>query len=109
MPSYLRPIRPGCFTVTVDYGYDMHSVGVSEPEWKRIASGRPVRLTGHGFCVEGEVQADKWRFNLLGIGSVVVDTDEGFDIFSGSLGEESVRVADFAGSPVDKAHLFGQG
>lgn len=74
-------------TLTVDYGYDTHSIDISIDLFKKIKSGLSIELKGAGFHIEGEITQDFWKFND---GSVHVLCDNGFEIFSGSIDDIEV-------------------
>jgi hypothetical protein len=50
--------------VTIDYGYDNHSIEVSDVTYAAVKSGQKVAVEGQGFVHEedGEV-LDHWVFN----------------------------------------------
>lgn len=74
--------------LTVDYGYDVHSIEMDLDDFKRIQSGSNVELVGSGFHIEGEVVQDRWVFANR---SIHVYCDDGFEIYQGSLDDDSVR------------------
>lgn len=76
--------------ITVYNGYDQHSVRLSGRTLERIQSGKLVRLRGQGFHVEGRREADFWTFNATEPGSILVDTDEGREVFEGNFADEEV-------------------
>lgn len=80
--------------VTVDYGYDVHSVSIPEAVFAQIQAGQPVVVEGQGFPVEGVMERDQWTFNCGAVGSVHVVTDEGREVFDGGLGDAEVDVRD---------------
>ena len=51
------------FTLTVDYGYDIHSVEASRDDWERALAGERISFGGQGFYVEGVREDDYWSFN----------------------------------------------
>ena len=71
--------------ITVDYGYDVHSIEVSDSEWEKIRSGKALTLTGQGFYVEGELEEDIWFFNEDAKGSVRVNAEDSREIFVGTV------------------------
>ena len=89
-----RPImyKTGTVIVTVDYGYDIHSISFSGRTWMRIQNGERLTLKGQGFHWDGRPDQDRWSFNARYPGSVDVYTDDGGDIFAGSLEDHEVRV-----------------
>lgn len=78
--------------VTVDFGYDMHAVSITEAMWTRIERGQPVVAEGQGFIVEGVLERDLWAFNHGVVGAVHVSTDEGREVFEGHLVDAEVAV-----------------
>lgn len=51
-------------TLTISYGYDIHSIEVDEVTYAAIKSGLKVTLEGQGFASEEEgVVTDHWVFN----------------------------------------------
>lgn len=40
-------------TITIDYGYDVHSVEVDEGTFAKIVAGEAVSIDGQGFLYEG--------------------------------------------------------
>ena len=88
------PPRPtgGTARITVDYGYDLHSLVLSFRTFRRIQAGAVLTLRGQGFFVEGVKEADSWSFNATSPGSIRVETDEGREVFDGSFGDEEVWV-----------------
>ena len=77
-------------TLTVNYGYDIHSVAVSRDEWERALRGEQVSFSGQGFYVEGVREDDYWRFNDPSPGDLEVGGEDGRQIFVGSLSDISV-------------------
>ncbi|WP_426611836.1 hypothetical protein [Bradyrhizobium sp. McL0616] len=50
--------------VTIDYGYDIHSIEISDVTYAAIKSGQKVTLEGQGFVHEEEGEVlDHWVFN----------------------------------------------
>lgn len=89
----MRPTpKFGWAEITAHYGFDQHSVRLSRRTLARIHAGKLVRLCGQGFHVEGRREADCWTFNSMAPGSILVETDEGREVFQGSIGDEEVWV-----------------
>lgn len=78
--------------VTVDYGYDRHSVSITDATWAWIERGQPVVVECQGLPVEGVIEGDRWAFNHGAVGAVHVSTDEGREVFDGLLGDAEVDV-----------------
>lgn len=87
--------------VSVDYGYDLHSITIEEAAFARIKKGQPVVIEGQGFPVEGVFERDRWAFNCGAVGAVHVMTDEGREVFEGDLRDAEVDVRDEQGIPVE--------
>jgi hypothetical protein len=77
--------------VTVDYGFDLHSICISEAIFAQVQAGMPVTVQGQGFPVEGVMEQDEWAF---GLGAIHVSTVEGRDVFEGNLSDAEVDVRD---------------
>jgi hypothetical protein len=78
--------------VTVDFGYDVHTISISEAAFAQIQAGKPVTIQGQGFPVEGTTEQDHWTFNESVPGAIHVSTDEGRDVFEGHLGDAEVAI-----------------
>lgn len=79
--------------VTVDYGYDLHTINIAEATFAKIQAGLPVIVEGQGFPVEGVMElVDEWAFNFGAVGAVRVSTDTGREVFEGNLGDDEVAV-----------------
>lgn len=53
----------GRVRLTVNYGYDIHSVEVPASTWLQIQGGEAVTVQGQGFFIEGVESQDVWTFN----------------------------------------------
>jgi len=87
--------KTGSVTITVDYGYDIHSIIFSGRTYTRIMSGKPVTVKGQGFSWEGISDQDYWQFNVnkQGIGeqgALYVYTADGGEVFIGNLNDMEV-------------------
>lgn len=50
--------------INIDYGYDCHSIKITDEQYQRFKAGKIVRVAGHGFQHEEDgLQADHWVFN----------------------------------------------
>jgi hypothetical protein len=78
--------------VTVDYGFDMHSISITETAFAQIQAGHPLVVEGQGVPVEGFMEQDEWAFNYGTVGAVHVSTDTGREVFEGNLGDAEVEV-----------------
>ena len=80
--------------MTVDFGYDLHRISISETVFAQIQAGQAVTIEGQGFPVEGVMEQDEWAFNCGAEGAIHVSTVEGRDVFEGNLGDAGVDVRD---------------
>jgi hypothetical protein len=80
----------GRVRITVNYGYDIHSLEVPASTWLQIQCGEAVTVQGQGFSVEGEFSQDEWAFNVRERGSLQVTAEGARDIFDGVLADISV-------------------
>jgi hypothetical protein len=80
----------GRVRLTVNYGYDIHSVEVPTSTWLQIQGGEAVTVQGQGFSVEGEFSQDEWAFNVRSRRSLQVTAVGARDIFDGVLADISV-------------------
>ena len=69
--------------VTVQWGYEDHSIVIGKRRWQRIVAGRAVECRGQGYHYEGEFMWDYWKFGGGITGSLKVtygqDGGTGFD------------------------------
>jgi hypothetical protein len=49
--------------LTIDYGYDIHWIELSQRTLDRIQSGKQLKLKGQGFSTEERPEQDYWLFN----------------------------------------------
>jgi hypothetical protein len=63
--------------LTVDYGYDIHSIDLDDDVYAKIKAGEKIQIDGQGFFheVDGEVQ-DFWSFNA-NVGEICFMLDNG--------------------------------
>jgi hypothetical protein len=73
------------FTITVNYGYDVHSVIVDQIEMEKIRNGEAVTVQGQGFSIEGDTQIDDWSFHRTQLNSLEVECESGHQVFVGDL------------------------
>lgn len=99
MPRFRKQLVGG-YSITVDYGYDIHNISVHPTEWRRICAGEAVSMPGHGFHCEGEKLKDIWNFNCAKMGSISVDAEDAATIFDGELSDFEVRISDPGGHAV---------
>lgn len=85
MPQDNPPARRK-FRISVDYGYDIHSVTVSAKVVDQIKRGEAVTVKGQGFYIEGEKTKDVWSFHCTGPNALEVEAGEdGHEIFIGEV------------------------
>lgn len=91
----------GTARITVDYGYDIHTLRLSRRTLGRIQTGAVLTLRGQGFLVEGVREQDRWVFNDGVVGRLLVITDEGREIYDGQItdGEVWLEEGGSASSP----------
>lgn len=78
--------------MTVDYGYDLQTISITDAIFAKIQAGQPVVVEGQGFQVEGAWERDQWAFNHGTVGAVRVMTDTGREVFEGGFGGAEVVV-----------------
>jgi hypothetical protein len=49
-------------TISVEWGYEMHSITLTARNWNRIKAGRPLEIRGKGYGYEGQFFWDHWFF-----------------------------------------------
>ena len=81
----------GTVKVTINYGYDIHSIVMSQLSWDRIAKGEAVTMKGQGFFIEGVESQDVWTFNSPEAGALSVDAEDGHQIFIGHMSAVSIQ------------------
>jgi hypothetical protein len=77
--------------LTIDYGYDIHSIIVPFTVLEQIAAGKKTIITGQGFPVEGELENDEWAFNTLEANDVHITTDSTREILSGDINNITIE------------------
>lgn len=92
--------------ITVDYGYDIHSLLISGRTWNRIRRGIAIEVRGQGFFCEGQREEDSWYFHRSSRESVEISTDSGRDIYLGGLRDGNVWV-DVDGQSVNLDEQLG--
>lgn len=69
--------------ISVEWGYDLHTIKLTARNWRRVASGKPLSIRGKGYYYEGEFFWDYWDFGGGLEGRLVVTYGEhggqGFD------------------------------
>jgi hypothetical protein len=77
--------------LTVDYGYDIHSIIVPFTVVEQIAAGKRTTITGQGFPIEGGLENDEWAFNTLEANDLYITTDSTREIFSGDINNITIE------------------
>lgn len=73
-------------TITVNWGYENHSLTLTPRNWAKIKAGRAHFQRGKGYHYEGEFFWDNWRFTGGLNGALVVGYgDDGGEGFIGRL------------------------
>lgn len=69
--------------VTVEWGYEQHSLLLTPQQWSQVVSGSPLSVVGPGYAYEGEFFQDYWSFAGGMQGDLIVtyghDGGSGFD------------------------------
>lgn len=90
MPQGKPPARRK-FRITVDYGYDIHSVTVPAKTVDQIKRGEAVTVKGQGFSIEGEKTKDIWSFHCTGPNSLEVEAGEdGHQVYVGDVNDVEI-------------------
>lgn len=48
--------------ISVEWGYEVHSITLTARNWARVKSGKPLRIRGEGYWYDGEHFWDYWDF-----------------------------------------------
>ena len=81
-----KNLEASAMKILIDYGYDIHSLEISDLDWQAIQSGKHLNMQGQGFWVEGEYDQDYWSFNAEK-GSLGINCESGRDVFTGSISD----------------------
>jgi len=82
------------YIVTVEWGYDNHSIVLTDKEWTHISEGIPLMKVGGGYVYEGESYQDYWTFTGGASGNILIEYGEGEDRaigFQGSLQQANIE------------------
>jgi hypothetical protein len=79
-------------TVTVNWGYENHSLDLTPRRWAQVVAGKPVSMRGQGYHADGKFWWDYWAFNCDGEGSLNVGYGEGGEGWSGNLASARVEL-----------------
>ena len=72
-------------TISVEWGYEMHSLTMNYDQWASIQAGEEKYIGGEGFHYEGEFFYDGWTFNTPTAGNLLVTYDDGGVGYEGSI------------------------
>jgi hypothetical protein len=48
--------------ISVEWGYEIHSITLTARNWSRVKAGKPLRIRGQGYWYDGEHFWDYWAF-----------------------------------------------
>jgi ABC-type Zn uptake system ZnuABC Zn-binding protein ZnuA len=85
MTTEKKKITARKFKITVNYGYDVHSIIVNQKEMEKIRSGEALTVQGQGFDIEGDTEMDDWSFHCNRPNSLEVECENGHQVFDGDL------------------------
>lgn len=68
--------------ITISYGYDIHSLVLSEADFEKIKAGETMDVIGQGFSIEGEIAQDIWAFKNK---RLLIRCENGFDVYEGTI------------------------
>jgi len=78
-------------TISVEWGYEMHSTTLTARNWARVKSGKSLSIRGKGYYYEGEFFWDYWSFAGGLDGELYVDYGDGGCGFSGTLVDANIE------------------
>jgi hypothetical protein len=79
-------------TVTVTWGYELHSITLTSKNWAKVKSGKALRLRGKGYRYEGEFFWDYWSFGGGLDETLLVEYgDDGGTGFDGTLRDATIK------------------
>lgn len=79
-------------TISVEWGYELHSLTLTAKHWARVKSGKPLSIRGNGYRYEGEFIWDYWSFDGgLDGGLRVTYGNDGGCGFEGALDEACIE------------------
>ena len=85
--------------ITVEWGYELHSIVLTPRNWTKVKSGKPLSIRGKGYIYEGEFFWDHWHFNTYENNEIYVTYgNDGGEGFIGSF-SSAVSVNEFKYSP----------
>ena len=75
-------------TISVEWGYESHSITLTPRNWAKVKSGKSLSIRGEGYYYEGEHFWDYWTFGGGLDGSLdVYYGEDGGHGFSGKLSD----------------------
>ena len=78
--------QTGGTMITVEWGYDSHSITLNPGQWAGVLSGEPLGVKGPGYYYEAALFQDYWDFEGGLDGSLSVSYgDDGAEGFNGTL------------------------
>jgi hypothetical protein len=78
--------------ITVEWGYECHSITLNPGQWARVLSGEPLGVAGPGYNYEGESFKDYWDFGGGLGGSLSVSYgDDGAEGYRGTLCSHQIQ------------------
>ena len=84
--------RPTGATITVEWGYEFHSITLTARNWTAIKAGKPHRQRGKGFHCEGRFFWDYWSFEGGLSGALEVGYgNDGAQGFIGRLADAQIQ------------------
>lgn len=81
-------------TVSVEWGYELHSLTLSPGQWASVLAGEALSVVGAGYHYEGQHFQDYWHFGGGLDGDLTVEYgDDGGTGFIGSLDDAIIEEA----------------
>lgn len=78
--------------VTVEWGYEDHTIRLTARNWQKVKTGRPLRVRGKGYRCEEGFFWDYWSFNATSAGSLTVEYGEDCGVgFVGDLSDAHIE------------------
>jgi len=92
-------------TITVEWGYENHSITLTPNQWSDVKSGEGLGVEGDGYYYEGDFFEDFWNFGSAE-DSYSLEVSYGHDGgtgYIGSLSDATVEEHQWAGLPEQDA------
>ncbi len=91
-PHGQRPVSNVGAVITVEWGYESHSIQLSPRDWSKVKGGDGLGIEGAGYFYEGEFFQDYWDFDGGLDGRLEVSYgDDGGCGFDGHLSDAAVE------------------